>query len=117
MGRLQAKIEAALAAHCSEPIQLCDYGTEAIAHIAIAVTASSIVVAPIQVTTGLFGTTFAPLGPAEVLPRDSVILEVRGMRELGRGRRAVLVELVRRDGSARVVELYDNPCEWAAWQR
>ena len=117
MGRLQAKIEAVLAPHCTEPIQLCDYGTEAIAHIAIAVTPCSIVVAPIQLTTGLFGTMFAPLGPVEVLARDSVIVEVRGMRELGRGRRAVLVHLVRRDGSARVVELYDNPLEWAAWQR
>ena len=117
MGALQAKIEALLAPLCDEPIQLCDYGTEAIAHIAIAVTPYSIVVTPIQVATGLFGTTLAPLGPAEVLARDSVIVEVCGMRELGRGRRAVLVQLVRRDGSARVVELYDNPSEWAAWQR
>jgi len=52
---------------------------------------------------------------AELLPRRDVIVE-HGRVERRTDRIALPVRFVRRDGSARLVELYDDPLGWlAAW--
>lgn len=86
-------------------------------HVAIGITSRSVVFVPIRLV-GVFRTKLDPRRdePLEILPRTDVIVELGTVDELG-GRRAVPVRFVRRDGSARLVELYDDSDQWSSLSR
>jgi hypothetical protein len=80
--------------------------------VAVGITTRTVLLVPVQ-RCGLLRTRLQRVGRVELLPRTEVIVERGAVDELGR----IPIRFVRRDGSACLVELVDDPAGWAALPR